>query len=200
MSNAVKMAFAGLEEKISSILHRTLDVVLAWATKVLATQKKTDFRPKDDTAMDELFALQTPTCHSLSTFLTKVYSRASAALEEPSIGYFSTEVAAGVRALLLEHFRKFNVNAAGGLLVSKDVSKYVETMRGWPLGSPVEAGLSNLTEVANLFVIGPEAIRERLRAAANASGLEPTMQELRAYVLKREDSGTVAIQAVLNSL
>ncbi len=37
-----------MEEKVNSIIQRTIDVTLAWVTKLLATQKKNDFRPRDD--------------------------------------------------------------------------------------------------------------------------------------------------------
>ena len=37
-----------MEEKVNNITQRTVDVALAWVTKILATQKKNDFRPRDD--------------------------------------------------------------------------------------------------------------------------------------------------------
>ena len=73
------------------------------------------------------------------------------------------------------------------------------------------SGLAVLNEVANLFVVGPEALRERLRgggvvgaaaaaAAGTAGGVELLPEELRAYVLRREDAGSVGVQTVLNSM
>ena len=37
-----------MEEKVNSIIQRTVDLALAWVAKLLATQKKNDFRPRDD--------------------------------------------------------------------------------------------------------------------------------------------------------
>lgn len=37
-----------MEDKINGILQRTIDVVISWVTRLLAGQKKTDFRPKED--------------------------------------------------------------------------------------------------------------------------------------------------------
>lgn len=37
-----------MEEKVNSIIQRTVDVAFAWIAKLLATQKKYDFRPRDD--------------------------------------------------------------------------------------------------------------------------------------------------------
>ena len=198
MTQATTNSVASLEDKISLILHKTLDGAIAWATKILATQKKTDFRPRDETAMADLLALQTPTCLSLATFLTKAYSKASAALDGPNLAIFTTELAISIRNLLLDHFRKFNVSAAGGLLVSKDMSKYVELLKGWPLESHVEESIAILTDVGNLFVIGPEALQERLRGGTSGTELSP--QEFRTYISKREDAGSVQIQSVLNSI
>jgi hypothetical protein len=70
-----------------------------------------------------------------------------------------------------------------------------------------------LLEVGSLFVIGPEALRERIRGGAASGttggpggGRNPTqegklsVQEVRAYVSRREDSNTFAMQQVLNAL
>ena len=198
MTQATTNSVASLEDKISIILHKTLDGTIVWAMKILASQKKTDFRPRDETAMADLLALQTPTCLSFVTFLNKVHSKASAALDGPNLTVFSTELAISIRNLLLEHFRKFNVNAAGGLLVSKDMSKYVELLRGWPLERHVEESIAILSSVGNLFVVGPEALLERLRDGT--SGTEISPQEFRTYVSKREDATSVQIQSVLNSI
>lgn len=55
-----------MEEKFNSIVQRTIDVALAWVTKILATQKKNDFRPRDDGPGSGggawLEMLQTPVC------------------------------------------------------------------------------------------------------------------------------------------
>ena len=200
MTQATTNSIAFLEDKISLILHKTLDGTVAWATKILSGQKKTDFRPKDETEMADMLALQTPTCLSLTTFLGKAYARASAVLDGANLKLFATELAVNICDLLLEHFRKFNVSPTGGLLVIKDMSKYVELLRGWSLEANVQASISILTDVGNLFVVGPEALMERLRGGTSASGRELSVQELRTYVTKREDSTSKQIQSVLNSI
>jgi exocyst complex component 5 len=60
-----------------------------------------------------------------------------------------------------------------------------------------------MTEIANIFVIGPEALRDRLRniGGGGPGGLQGVDKaDLRPYVLRREDSGSVGVQAVLNAL
>jgi hypothetical protein len=147
-------------------------------------------------------SLQTPACLSIFTFLTKTAALATRALDGHNLSVFLADLAAGLRALLLEHLRRFSVSLSGGLIVSKDVTKYTELVREWPLaGTPFaerEGGMQVLIEVANLFVIGPEALRERLKGGGARSREE--VAELRKYVEKREDASSVGVQAVLSTL
>lgn len=52
-----------MEERVNSIVQKTIDVALAWVSKLLATQKKNDFRPRDEgpnASSHWLETLQTP--------------------------------------------------------------------------------------------------------------------------------------------
>ena len=48
MEKTSNLAMDRMEEKVNSIMQRSIDVVITWATKLLARQKKDDFRPRDD--------------------------------------------------------------------------------------------------------------------------------------------------------
>lgn len=115
-------------------------------------------------------------------------------------------------------------------MVTKDMTRYVNLLKSWDLDEEVKAVggvLDVLLEVGSLFVVGPEALREKLRggqasgttggrgsshgaggqanqggsaADAAAKGVGLSVQEVRAYVLRRDDSNSVAMQHVLNSL
>jgi hypothetical protein len=52
-----------------------------------------------------------------------------------------------------------------------------------------------LVDVANLFVIAPEALRERLRGAGGGD-----VQELKQFIARREDVGSVGVQAALSAV
>lgn len=193
-----------MEEKVNSIIQKTVDVALAWVTKLLATQKKNDFRPRDDGpggggAWQEM--LQTPTCLSVFTFLVRLHSLVLTAFApSANLTSFLTEVALGVRTALLEHFKKFQVNAAGGLLITKDITRYIELLRGWELEPSFEPSFEVLTEIGNMFVIGPEALKERLRGKGAALGGLWDKGDMRPYVLRRDDAGSVGVQSVLSAL
>jgi exocyst complex component 5 len=142
--------------------------------------------------------LQQQTCLSVYTFLGKAHNTATSAFSSgPNLTSFSTELAIGIRTLLFDHFKKFPVNPAGCLMVTKDITKYTELLSSWPLQENFRSTLEVLAEIGNLFVVGPEALRERVRGGG-FSGVE--RGDLRAYILRREDAGSVGVQSVLNSL
>ncbi|KAI7376964.1 hypothetical protein KC336_g19655, partial [Hortaea werneckii] len=100
-----------------------------------------------------------------------------------------------------QHFKSYSVSLTGALVVSKDITKYIELLRSWELPDSFNPSLEVMTEIANLFVIGPEALRDRLRNFGAAGGLQGVEKaDLRPYVLKREDSSSVGVQSVLNAL
>ncbi|KAK5131904.1 hypothetical protein LTR08_000492 [Meristemomyces frigidus] len=189
-----------METKVDNVLQRTIDSTLAWSARLLSAQRKTDFRPRDDTTL-QLDQLQTQTCQALSTFLSRLHSRTASALSGRVLSSFNLELAIALRALLLQHFKSFTVSLTGALVVSKDITKYIELLRSWELPGSFDPSLEVMTEIANLFVIGPEALRDRLRGFGGAGGLQGVEKgDLRPYVLKREDAGSVGVLAVLNAL
>ncbi|CZT24812.1 related to exocyst complex 100 kDa component [Ramularia collo-cygni] len=187
-----------MESKIDGILQKTLDAALLWTAKLLATQKKTDFRPKDETAL-QLDQLQTGTCQAVYAFLSRLHSRLSSTLSGRVLEQVSLELAIGFRTLLLQHFKSFQVSLTGALVVSKDMTLYIELLKSWDVGGEegFEGSLEVLTEVANVFVLGSEALRDRIMTQG---GKGWSGGDLRAYVLRREDSGSVGVLSLLGGL
>jgi len=205
METKTNLAINRMEDKVNSIMQRTVDTVLAWVTKLLSQQKRYEFRPRDDVLEDGsawLEMLQTPTCLSVYTFLSRLHKLTESALPPGSNQTtFLTEVAIGLRTLLLDHFKKFQVNATGALMVTKDMTRYNELLRSWPLDPTFTTSLEVLSEIGNLFVIGPEALKERLRGGGGGGVLAGVGKgDIRPYLLRREDAGSVGIQSVLNAL
>ncbi|OAA64449.1 exocyst complex component [Niveomyces insectorum RCEF 264] len=207
MEAQTRTGIEAIEKKTNSVLKATVDVVVNWVTKTLATQKRTDFRPRDNDLESLVDALQTPTCSALCAFLDRVAALAAQSVDGPNLGAFSSELALALFRLLFEHFKKFAVNATGGLMVTKDLAKYVSTLKAWPLTKDAEATVEVLTEVGYLFIIGPEALRERSRnltaggaAAAASGGKKLQKADFKAFVQRREDASSVGIQSVLASL
>lgn len=84
--------------------------------------------------------------------------------------------------------------------MTKDISKYIELFKGWEVESCFRPSLEVLTEIGNIFVIGPEALRERLRGKAGTMGALWEKGDMRPYLLRRDDAGSVGVQSVLNAL
>ncbi|KAF4466627.1 exocyst complex component sec10 [Fusarium albosuccineum] len=192
-----KVAIDNIEKKTNNVIKGTIDVVANWVTKSLTSQKKQDFRPRDG----ELDSLQTATCLGICTFLSRVHRLSRQAIDGQNAEKFFSELALVILKLLFEHFKKFQVNATGGLMVTQDISKYVSTMREWPLTKEVGAAVEMLTEIGSLFIVGPEALREKSRGLA-AVGTRGKLSrvDFQAFVQRRDDSGTVGIQSVLTGL
>lgn len=202
MELQTKAGVERIETKTNNIIRSSITVIVNWVIKLLAGQKKPDFRPKDsDAGPGYIDALASPTCLSICTFLSRAATLASQAIDGQNLEVFSCELAFRIRDLLFEHFKKFQVNAMGGLMVTKDVSRYVSTFKDWPLTKEAESSVEVLSEIGNLFIIQPEALRERSRnLAAGGAGKKLQKSDFRAFVVRRDDSGSVGVQSVLAGL
>ncbi|KAL2869407.1 exocyst subunit SEC10 [Aspergillus lucknowensis] len=223
LEKKTNLATIRIEEKINSIEQKVIDITLMWVNKILLGQKKNDFRPKEGDRTSWLEKLQTPTCASICSFLTRVHDTAMKSLPASgtNLRQLLSEIALGTRNLLLEHFKRFVVNGPGGLMVTKDMTQYTNLLKSWDIDDQLKAlggMLDVLLEVGSLFVIGTEALRERVcgpghassgRSGTNAgtpgqgpggtgSQVSLSAQEVRAYVSRREDSHTPAMQHMLN--
>ncbi|KAL4772603.1 exocyst complex component Sec10-like protein [Aspergillus nidulans var. acristatus] len=225
MEKKTNLATVRIEEKINTIEQKVIDITLMWVNKLLSSQKKNDFRPKEGDSTAWLEKLQTPTCASLCAFLARVHDVAVSSLPASgaNLPQLLSEIALGTRSLLLEHFKRFVVNGPGGLMVTKDMTQYANLLKSWEIDEQIRAPsgmLDVLLEVGSLFVIGPEALRERMRGPGGSSsgktssnpgvtsargpGVTNTeaglsIQDVRAYVFRREDSNTPAMQQMLTN-
>lgn len=204
MENKSKAALGRIEERINTTLQRTIDAVLSWISRLLSNQKRTDFRPRDEAEANQVSSqFQTPTCLSVVQFLPKIRVTIETSLggsDSPNAQSFGTELGLGIRTLLVQHLQRFQINLAGGLVVCKDLAKYVEALKELPLEEGFEEDqLDALSEVGTLFVIGPEALKERIRGLTERSG-GWDRATLRGFLAKREDVGSVGVQSVLAHL
>lgn len=64
MERNTSNAMGQMEDKVNSIMQKTIDVAISWTSKLLSGQKKTDYRPKDDTigGSGTLLELNTQVC------------------------------------------------------------------------------------------------------------------------------------------
>ncbi len=107
-----------IDGKINALIQRTIDIVLHWTAQILSRQQKKDYRPKEEEDIN-LSNLQTPNNAQAVTFLEHIGGIARENLGGNNLGAFLVEIGEGVHHLLMEHFKKFSVNATGGLLLTK---------------------------------------------------------------------------------
>ncbi|KAK4190541.1 exocyst complex component Sec10-like protein [Podospora australis] len=215
MEAQTKMAIEATERKTNAVMKSTMEVAINWVKKLLGQQKKLDFHPKDNDLEGLIDTLQTPTCQAICGFLSsKADHLVRQAIDGHNLEMFASELALAVHTQLFEHFKRFSVNATGGLMVTKDIAKYVSTMKDWPLTKEVEQIVEVLTEVGYLFIIQPEALKERSRNLASgtsnaaaggaggslAVGKKLLKADFKQFVNKREDASSIGVQSVLAGL
>ncbi|KAJ6788423.1 hypothetical protein PWT90_07347 [Aphanocladium album] len=194
-----KMAIDNIEKKTNAVMKISIDVVVNFVAKTLSGQKKQDFRPKDV----ELESLQTPTCLAICNFLGRAEKHASAAVDGQNAEKFFSELATELHRLLFDHFKKFQVNATGGLMVTQDIAKYVSVVRDWPLAKDISLAFELLTEIGSLFIVGSEALREKSRGLAPGqmgSRGKLSKADFQAFVQRRDDASSVGIRSMLAGL
>ncbi len=85
MEKATSTAVNRMEEKVNSVMQHTVEVVSAWISKLLQSQKKSDFRPKDGVdgagpGGGWLEMLQTPVCSSSFSIRSRVSTENNGAI------------------------------------------------------------------------------------------------------------------------
>ena len=206
MEKNIRTAISKMEDTINAIEQTSIDAVLNWTSRVLAGQQRQDFRPRPEQETYAMNMPQTQTCFDICRFLSTFQSQAEQSFDGANLRLFLSEVAIGVRSQLLEHFKKFQVSEIGGVVLARDMSRYVDLLKSWKLqegedGRGWKVGLEVMTELASVFVLKPEALKERVRGDGGGQGLRGVRKEdLRPYLIKREDYDGVGMQSLLSSL
>jgi len=184
---------ANLEQKINNIIQKTLDVIINYIASLLSKQRKQDYKPRDDEV--SLTTLQTPTCLSVCGFIQRVHSTAAESLDGANLEGFLSEIGTGFRGLLLDHLKRFQVNQAGGIMLSKDITKYYDVIDKWDVAN-LKDSFELVQEIGNLFVVGPAALKDRMRDGV-LSKVRPNI--LRPYLIRREDYASAGIEKIIMS-
>ncbi|KAF3933873.1 hypothetical protein ABW19_dt0202788 [Dactylella cylindrospora] len=200
MSMVSTRFFGKVEERINLIIQKTVDVVLNHVTSILGKQPKRDFRPRDDDV--HLDTLKTPTYHSISTFLENTHDLAHASLTGQNLTTFLYEIAVGFRTRFLENIQKNTINAAGGLMLIKDIVLYQSLFQKWDTDAnhtgasgTVKESYELLHEVGNLYVVPANALKDRLQDGLLAKAKKDL---LTPYLARREDYIVAGINRVVS--
>ncbi len=211
MEKSTRTSIAGMEDTINTIEQSTVDAVLNWTSRTLANnQRREDFKPRIEMETYAMNQPMTRTCEDVTRFLAMFHAEAERSFDGANLNVLLAEVGVGVRGLLIEHFRKWQVSEVGGVVLARDMARYVDLLRSWKIkdaggvgavaGSPWEVSLEMLTELASLFVLKPEALRERIRGSSGGLLGGVGKEVLRGYLVRRDDYDGVAMRTVLQSL
>lgn len=117
MTNYCTTNISALEKKVNSIFQIIYEIILSGTSHRLSKQRKNDFKLREDDG--SLTNLQTEPCRNVTSFWNRAHQAIHPILEGRNNDLFFTELGYGLHSLLLEHFKKFTINAAGGLILTK---------------------------------------------------------------------------------
>ncbi|SCV72671.1 BQ2448_4208 [Microbotryum intermedium] len=180
--------FLGLDVKVSTVTLRPSfsnhrPGIVSWLSHLLSKQRKLDFKPRND---NEAFSkINTEPCLLVCDFLVKVRETAVASLSGRNCEIFLTEVGVTFHTLLLEHLKKFPISATGGLMLTKDLALYQDTVASFSL-TPLNDRFEMLRQLGNVFIVQPEILKSYLNESYLAR-IENRL--LRPFVMMRTDFG-----------
>ncbi|KAI9287599.1 exocyst complex component Sec10-like protein [Umbelopsis sp. AD052] len=179
-----------LESKANSLLQKEVDAITNWLSSSLSKQKRNDFRPKEE---EVFMTLTTQPCTQCVDFVKRVQAAVSNAFTGKNRESILTEIGSVFHSILLEHFKKFYVSPAGGLLVTKDIAKYQEIFSSFGIPA-LNDRFEMLRQLGNIFVVKPEILPSILSKDFLAR-IDP--KALHPYLRMREDFKSAKIDHLL---
>ncbi|KAF7332112.1 Exocyst complex component protein [Mycena kentingensis (nom. inval.)] len=203
-----------LEGAANALTQRITDSIISWLSMHLVKQKKNDFKPRND---DISFArVNTEPCVACCETLERVRDAAKISLSGKNLEVFLTEIGVSFHrhcfhslhgtlltaySLLLDHFKKFPVSDAGGLMLAKlanrlsvdpaetydfrDIKSYQDTISTFSIPALNER-FEFIRQLGNIFLVRPDILKsyitENYLGRVDASLLKP-------YIALRSDYG-----------
>lgn len=181
------------ELSLNIILRDSVELVLSKVQLYLDRQKKKDYNVSkklanlslEDDAEIDLNSEDTETCQNITKFLSGLQQDL---LDNKLLLYanytnFLIEVGVNLLGLLVSHFRKFQINEIGGVILTKDIISYQAMIDSWKIEELSERFVI-LRELANLFTVQPNYINSLVKEGQLAN-LNPDI--IQQYVGKRVD-------------
>ncbi|KAF8939975.1 exocyst complex component Sec10-like protein [Dissophora ornata] len=185
---------ASVEDKANATIQKEIDVILAWLENCLSRQRRVDFKPKDDEI--DLTGLATKPCMDCCEFLRRMYDMIRKYFDGKNIEMFCTEIGIGFHGMLLEHFKKFSISPVGGVLLTKDIAKYQESVKAWNIPQ-VNERFEMLRQLGNVFLVKPEILPSVLGEGYLA---KVDFKSLYPYLQMRVDFKTSKIDKLFEKL
>jgi len=150
-----------LESKIEKGIDKSLSALVSSIEKILHSQKKSDYKVKDDAAVPFSNSV-TPTCAEVVGFIksTKVFLEKN--LDGTNVNLLLQEFGNRTNGILLVHFKKFIVTSGvGGLKLLSDLTEYRDSAKLFTSDQVLEK-FEILKELANIHFVAPENLQTLL--------------------------------------
>ncbi|SJL01757.1 related to exocyst complex 100 kDa component [Armillaria ostoyae] len=171
-------AVSRLEGGANQLSQRVTDAIIAWLSLQLTKQKKNDFKPRND---DLSFArVNTEPCVACCESLEKVRDAAKANLSGKNLEAFLTEISVSFHRHVI-----FPVSATGGLMLTKDIKMYQDTISSFGIPALTER-FEFIRQLGSVFLVRPDILKSYI--TENYLGrIDPTL--LKPYLALRSDWG-----------
>jgi len=127
--------------------------------------------------------VNTEPCVACCELLEKVGESAKECLSGKNLEVLLSEVGVAFHSLLLDHLRKFPVNATGGLMLAKDLKSYQDTVATFKIPSLSER-FEFIRQLGNVFLIQPEILKSYI-TEGYLGRIDASL--LRPYLCQRTD-------------
>ena len=115
--------------------------------------------------------------------LNSLYAQTILHLKKENLKFFLMKVGTDLYQQLLEHFKKYQVNSIGGIILTKDIIGYQNAIEEWKIQELLD-DFATLRELANLFTVQPELL-DSLTKEGRLSNVGANI--ISEYIAKRED-------------
>ncbi|KAG8726200.1 Exocyst complex component 5 [Ceratobasidium sp. 428] len=170
-----------VEGAANTLMQKIIDAVLAYLSLQLSKQKKNDFKPRND---DASFArVNTEPCTACCEMLDKFRDAAKENISGKNLEYLLNEIGTSFHSQLLEHLRKFSVNATGGLMLAKDLKSYQDTISTYSIPA-LDERYEFLRQLGNIFLVPAQTLKSYVTESYLG---RIDAQLLRPYLAQRSD-------------
>ncbi|KAI5954896.1 SEC10 [Candida jiufengensis] len=163
------------ENSINQLVEKLVNYSLHQLQTLLGKQKKKDF-------LCDTIEEDTEACELISEFLNEMYTNVSVVLSGKNLENTLNLIGNKFLQLLLEHFKKYQVNSIGGVVLTKDAIRYQNIIDEWDIPDLSEK-FQILKEIGNLFTVQEELINS-LITEGQLSKMKP--YNIRQYLNKRK--------------
>lgn len=170
-----------VEGKCDALVQKVVDNLLAYLGNRLATQKKNDFAPKNDELA--FSRMNTDPCIACSEALERAVKTIKVSFSGANAESVLLEIGVSFHSMLLDHFKKYTVSAAGGLMLTKDLAMYQDAIATFGLPA-LNDRFEMLRSLGNLFIVQPSVLRGYMREGSLGKIDE---RLLHAFLLRRSD-------------